>query len=301
MTCPYRLLVTLLFLVLAGTFSNASAQSVRLCYQKGAGIYVAADTGQNPVRVVRDHASDPCISPDGKSVAYTLDTSGDADVVRRIAVVDVATQKSRVLDAVPGTNSYRPIWSPDGSMLMIQHFRGSDWDIAVVGADNTGFRVLTDSIRDQVDATMTGAYWAPDGASVYAYDFKKFYRIDLSGKVISATPIEALLGDSLSSGYTFSLNPDGAAVLFDVEAGVPDIKSDEPTSIVMLANTGQSAAKRVSPLGQPAVHPCWHPDGKTIYFSSYARTGPGIYQMAVGDKKARLVVAGGEWPSLSGK
>jgi dipeptidyl aminopeptidase/acylaminoacyl peptidase len=106
--------------------------------------------------------SDPQLSPDGKSVAYTVSTPSlqDNRNVARVWVVEVATGKSRQVTNGPGSDR-QPRWSPDGKTLAFISTRDSGaqvWVMPSAGGDARKVSHLTDGASDPI--------WLPDGSGV---------------------------------------------------------------------------------------------------------------------------------------
>src|SRR5437016_14662677 len=94
----------------SGILADAAPQ---IAVERGTEIYVAGGDGTNARRITKGSAPD--LSPDGKRIAFHTDTSTEKDLIREIAVVDVATKKVTVFKKeVPSQNCQRAIWSPDG-------------------------------------------------------------------------------------------------------------------------------------------------------------------------------------------
>ena len=280
----------------------ATTSTARLCYTKDQAIYMAAADGTAPEKWSADkRLVDAHISPDGKTIAVTIDKSTDNGSMNRVLGVVSAKGAAAVeVPGVPGGNNYYPIWSPDGTLLMFSHYAGNDWHVGVVGRDGTGFRDVTAKITGGDTFQFTG-WWAADSKSLYAYDFKNVYQVDLDGRELSRTPVKEYFGDAeLSSGYSFSLSPDGKRLLFDGEAEVKDVPGDEgPPSLIFVHDMGSKTTKRVSPKGVSGVRPCWLPEGDAFLFSRTDRKGSGICRMDLGTGKLRMLVTGGADPSLS--
>ena len=86
------------------------------------------DIGGRPRRIVADgyFASDPDFSPDGRSLIYSSDRAGDADLWTR----ELATGAERRLTALPGAQ-LTPRWSPDGRQIAYQDHDGATWILDV--------------------------------------------------------------------------------------------------------------------------------------------------------------------------
>jgi TolB protein len=138
----------------------------------------------------------PRFSPDGKSVAMSLDHAGNSDIY----VMDLATRRSQrltdspAIDTAPsfspdrrlitfesdrsgtqqmyvmnadGTNQHRisfgegryatPVWSPRGDLIAFTKIKGGLFYIGVMKPDGSGERLLTESFLDE------GPTWAPNG------------------------------------------------------------------------------------------------------------------------------------------
>lgn len=196
------------------------------------------DIGGRPRRIVADgyFASDPDFSPDGRSLVYTSDRAGDADLWLR----ELATGAERRLTALPGAQ-LTPRWSPDGSMIAYQDHDGATWILDVA----------TGSVR-QITPTlfMPGRpTWSPDGnvvalAAVKPYS-KRFREgtsqiltVDLrTGELTYTEPMPhrslATRGDD---GPVWS--PDGQRLAFVVESVAWVVRVDsagrflgEPTQV----------------------------------------------------------------------
>jgi len=107
--------------------------------------------------------SDPQLSPDGKSIAYTVTEASlkDNRGIAHVWLVDVATGQGRQLTAGPGSDR-QPRWSPDGRTVAFVSTRESGAQLWVlpIGAGGEARRVssLPDGVSDPV--------WLPDGSGI---------------------------------------------------------------------------------------------------------------------------------------
>lgn len=280
-----------------------TTSTARLCYAKKTGIYVSAVDGSG-ARKWSDvkGVSDPCIAPDGKSIALTMDKSRKETELRRfIGIIKAPDAKPRVLDAIPAENNYGPIWSPDGAWLMFSHYSNdTKWDICVVRRDGSDFRDLTEKLQGKEDMLSRG-WWAPDSQSIYVYDFKRFYQVGLDGREIARMPVTDILGDAeLSSDLGFSLNTDRNRLLAEAPMEVNDIPTEDgPPSLIFLRDIAAKTMKRVSPKGISSVHPSWIPGENAFTFRGYKDKKFGIYRMEIGASEAKLIVKDADDPSVS--
>jgi Tol biopolymer transport system component len=286
----------------AGAAPTATTSTARLCYTKDKAIYVAAADGSGAEKWGSDkRLVDTRISPDAKTIAVTIDKSKDDGPMHRVlGLVNGKGVAVAEIPGVPGENNYYPIWSPDGQLLMFSHYAGNDWHVGVVGRDGTGFRDVTAKLADSDSFQFTG-WWAADSKSLYAYDFKNVYQVALDGRELSRTPVKEYFGDAeLSSGYNFSLSPDGKRLLVDASAEVKDIKSEEgPPSLIFLHDFASKISKRLSPKGVSGIKPSWLPDGRTLVFRRTDATSQGVCLMDAESGKLRMLIKGADDPSLS--
>ncbi len=98
---------------------------------------------------------DPCISPDGKTIAYTANAGRGFCVF----VMDAQGKNSRQLTKHENQmGAVHPIWSPDGSKILYSDQVGDKLEIFVVDADGKNVKQLT-----KLGRISTSAAWSPDG------------------------------------------------------------------------------------------------------------------------------------------
>jgi TolB protein len=98
---------------------------------------------------------DPCLSPDGKRVAYTGHVKGGVTVF--VMNAD-GSGKRRLVEHVNRHGAVFPSWSPDGKHIVFTGAAGEALELFVVGADGSGLRQLTGFGK-----VCTPAAWSPDG------------------------------------------------------------------------------------------------------------------------------------------
>ena len=236
--------------------ATTTAARPRIALERDGWVWVAALDGSDAARIAE--GVDPCIAPDGRRIAYTLDTSPAGGVRRHIAVVDLATHAGRVLTSVPGDNAFGPVWSPDGASLLVNVFPANGWAIGLVRADDTSFRYVLEPGPDR--RSWSGAVFAPDGASFYCQDLDEIARFSLEGTKLWSAPIAKLFPDAgLNSGARLAPSPDGTALLVDVDmdedATVKDW--DGPPPSVFRIDLATGTATRVTPKGLLVWEPQW--------------------------------------------
>lgn len=275
---------------------------VALAYTQGSRVLVRPAHGtQAEPWIASEHAVDVRISPAGDALACTWDTTGK-DVkggpVRRIAVIDGKGAAPRILEAIPGTNSYGPTWSPDGRLLLFQHYAGRQWRIAVIGRDGKGFRDVVAPAKET--AFLSHACWAPDSRSFYAFDFEHLIRYDLEGKELSRLAFSDCGLEVGSSASQFRLSPDGRRLLVGTEMDVPDLPGEEgPPPVVLLLDLDARRATRVSPKGMLLTAPAWLPDGTAFVAQRTEGRKSSVVRVDLATGKATVLVTGAHDPSLA--
>ncbi len=214
-------------------------------------IYAMTADGSRPLRRIAAHGWMPDLSPDGKTIAFTSDRAG--------ANMDIYTMlpDGSGVARLTGNdfNSFRPVWSPDGTKLMFSGFPG---ELYVVNRDGTG------QIRLSSDASM--GTWSPDGRRI-AYvggpdGNDEIYVMNADGS--SPTRLTNVAGsDSLPSW-----SPDGKRIVFASErSGNGDIYVMDADGSHVTRLTDDTAVEE---------WPVWSPDGKQIVYGRRAtRDAPG--------------------------
>ena len=110
----------------------------------------------DPVTTGRQVIEGMAVSPDGQSLAFDSNRSGNAEVW----VLPLAGGPAVQVTDHPA-DEFVKAWSPDGQWLTGHGFRNGNRDIYVVRADGTGYQIVH-------DATTHERYpdWSPDGQSL---------------------------------------------------------------------------------------------------------------------------------------
>lgn len=285
---------TILFAALAVLLSAGSAPAQTYSFLLDDQIAVADLAGGAPRKLAE--GADPAISPDGTQIAYTqFDKKGN----RRIAILDVASGRSRLVEGIEGKNEFMPAWSADGRQLLLSHFTGADWALAAVRAEGGGFQIVI----DPGTRSAAGYCALPGGTDWLCHDLEGFYTVSLSADGPGTIRESAKVGriEGLSMPSRLAVSPDGKTALFS--RFVDDEGSSEPPSAVYLLDLATGETTRMTPPGVLADGPAWLPGGQEFLFTSFdpKTETPSIYRTSIrpGSKPA-LVKANASNPSAAG-
>lgn len=280
--------------VLCFSLAVAAASGQTIGFQRESEVGVVTlpvSPGHKPVLF---EGLDSSVSPDGKWIAFT---DMDADGGRFIAVGEVSTGKKRRVSGIPGDNSYRPLWSPDGGMLTFDHFLVDDWVVAQVKVEGGGFKVLKG-----LPMKIASHAWSPEGDKLLCQDMERFFWVEVGNwdePVVKevAQPAEV---EGLSSATDMVVCPDGKSALVAMEVR-PGPDDEFPPVAIFLLDFKTGELVRLSAKGKEVADPSWMPDGKSYLFSVFgevpeihqAEAKPGAMSKRVLDHAMEPSVAGG--------
>lgn len=251
----------------------------------------------------------PHISPDGKSVVYTV-RSVEWEENRYDTEIWLARngEEPFQLTRTKDGGSTSPLWSPDGRWISFTSSRDKARQIYLIRANGGEAVKLTDQ-KEGVNSYR----WSPDGKQIaftstdtLTKDMKN--RKKLYGEfevddaeyrmthlwIIDVDPAGNTKAKRLTSSTDFTVgsfnwSPDGAKIAFDHRPD-PLINSWGKTDISILdAETG-TITPLVSQIG-PDSGPVWSPDGRWILFSTAMREKYYYYKNS---ELAKIPATGGE-------
>jgi len=246
--------------------------------------------------------SEVALSPDGRTVAYTVtmrDLPGRP--YTQLWVADVATQKSARVGGEHATGS-SPHWSPDGKWIAYEGSDGNQDGLWVAHADGSGAAVVAPVASSNAPLPDRGedVTWSPDGKQIafissipgpetaaangdpqvftrYLYHATAeeglthfndnrhlhIFVVDLASKQVRQ------LTTGIRDEHSIDWSPDGKRVVF--------ISSYEPNSDeffnydVFTVQVADGAIQRLTATDNAEYAPQWSPDGKRIAYSATTR------------------------------
>jgi eukaryotic-like serine/threonine-protein kinase len=192
------------------------------------------------------------IAPDGKRLAYYLDSAGydiwNYDVARHV-------KTALTFGSGSGQGNLYPVWSPDGRQISYGSFRDGVYGLYVKSSDGSGTEKL---LLEGVNRLRFPTDWSPDGKIL------TFIEGSLGGWAIWMLPLEGerkpyLFHQSQFAEREASFSPDGNWVAYcSNESG------EYKVYVVPFPNPG--GKWQVSPVG--GCGPRWRRDGKEIFYIS---------------------------------
>lgn len=237
---------------------------------------------------------DPCISPDGKWLAYTEYRGAN----RGISLINIENLTKKNLN-INNNNHYGAVWSPTGEYIAFS-IMYSQWQIGLIKPDNSDFKVLTISTNDGLFAPT----WSQDGKYIFAHSLRTLYKFDTNGKLIEEYDLMKMFNNVyyFSSSTKFLLASDNKTLIFD--AGIDEYIEgfDEPLNAIFTYNIDTKQEKRISQKGVSAID-LWIDKFDKIYFTTFEKTSDKgkICQMSLNDTTLTTIMNNAARPSISYK
>jgi serine/threonine protein kinase len=192
------------------------------------------------------------ISPDGKRVAYYVDSSGydvwSYDLAR-------GTKTALTFGSGSAQGNLYPVWSPDGRKIIYTSYRNGKYGLYMKASDGSG---TEEALLEAVDRIRFPTDWSADG------EYLTYIEGALGGWAIWMLPLEGerkphLFHDSPFAEREASFSPDGKWVAYcSNESG--DYK------VYVVPFPGQGGKWQVSPGG--GCGPRWRRDGRELFYIS---------------------------------
>lgn len=215
--------------------------------------------------------SAPDWSPDGGSIAFSSNRSGNTDIF--IVPVDRG-EKPRVLVGGPGHED-QPDWSPDGRQIALRSSRSGNWDIYLFDVATKETRRITTHESDD-----SAPQWMPNGREIIFVSKRSgkgsLWKVDLdSGSLLQLTN---------DGGFDYpSVSPDGVHLAWILPGRgmiVHDLQSGEGLTV--------PAPKRVN------YTPAWSPDGRFLAVTAGDWGSVDIYLVSADGERHLLLTKNGD-------
>ncbi len=285
---------------LVSCFCAAAATQQQVAFERGTAIWIANIDGSDAKKVAEGSAPD--LSRDGTRIAFHTDESTKKDLVRHIAVVEVATKRVTVFKKeIPSQNCQRPIWSPDGTRILFEIWSDGDWHLAMINMGGSGFRYVKKATPR--NNSFWSACFAPDGKSIYVQDLTNLYQLELDGTERKKWDLHSLFPTgAFNSGSRFAVSPDGKALLMSVDMD-EDIQRkdwDGPPPALWTLDLATEKPTRITPKGMLAWDGCWLGKDEILFVSQAAKEKePSIYRMSLQGKPRKVILKNARTPSIS--
>lgn len=253
---------------LDGTGDHLIYSSTR--HRETADIYRQRVDGSAITQLTDDSGNDvmPALSPDGKTIAFASDRSGNWDIYLMDADGGPAVQLTS-----DTTHDIHPSFSPDGKTLVYCSLsdRSGQWELVTIHVDNpTTKRYIGNGLFPQ---------WSPDGNTILYQRARErgtrwfsVWTVQLDERGEAGSPTE-VVGSSEYACITPSWSPDGKAVVFcTVTNPDADTQGRPAESDLWLARADGSGRTRLTRGRFSNLQPVWAGDN-AIYFISNRATG----------------------------
>jgi tricorn protease len=192
----------------------------------------------NTSNVDEDH---PALSPDGKTIAYTSDATGEQQITLRA----LAGGAARTLTQFKSGYLYRPIWSPDGRTIAVSNVDKELWLISADTGD--AHRVARDPRAAILDASFSAnSCWL-------AYSTQRPTGLRAMHLYEIASAKDTVLSSPMNSDFDPIFSPDGKRLWFVSSRHELAVSSQIETDFATLKTSGIYAAELATGSGSPVV------------------------------------------------
>ena len=241
--------------------ANFSPDGQQIAFVLHGDIWIMSAMGGEARRITSGAAKDqwPRFAPDGKSLAYFSNKSGNNDIY----ILTLKTNEEFQLTNHPKDDFFQS-WSPDGKYLLFTSERSGNRDIWRISSKGGMPQQLTDGAESEDDSV-----YSPDGKWI-AFDSGKG-----GNQEIWIMPADGTYKDAQQltqqGGLTQVPNwsPDSQYLAYE------NNDDEGVASIWVIARSGGNALKVV----QQGSLPCWSPDGKWIMHESEKSDKKNVYRI----------------------
>ena len=246
---------------------EARRKRLAIADQDGAGLAFLTDG--------RDLVLSPRLSPDGRRVAHTSFANG----VPRVAVLDLGTGRSQILQSAPGTMSFAPAWSPDGRWIAYSQEEGGATNLWLMEAASGAARPLT-----RGPSIDTSPDFAPDGRRIVFESDRsgqtQLYVLSLDEGGAASLPPARRISFGPGSYGTPVWSPRGDLIAFTrrdagEDTGADGGESAGATGVRIGIMRPDGHAERPLTEAHLDERPSWSPNGRVIAFTRQTGDGTG--------------------------
>jgi TolB protein len=248
-----------------GVYPAWSPNGTRIAFWRRAGLSIMDRDGSSVVTL--SEAIDwcggrPAFSPDGQEILFAGRAGGECFLYIMDVIPSSPARQIQLLPSDQNDRAYHgaPAWSPDGSSILFEFSRPSQYESSVPGAprlpatpdlyrasiDGRDITKLTDDI-----GMNESAVWSPDGLRIAFYsrrvDGEGIYVMNVDGSNVQ------LLSPSWAIDWEPSWSPDGEWIAFGSS------QSRQSQDIFIMRADGSGVTNLTESRPGEDQHPAWSP------------------------------------------
>lgn len=246
-------------------------------------LITASTAAQSPAfkRVTSVNDSYPSLSPDGTTLLFQSDRSGDVEIW---SVHSDGSNLVRITSS-PGYDG-NPAWSPDGRTIAFTSTRDGNLEIYTMKPDGSAQTRVT-----QAPGNDGHPHWYPDGSRIIfnsARTTRDFKSGDIYDEIFSMRPdgTDVKQITNLKSVSTYAcVSPDGSKIVYRGSADGPayawDMTFNKNIRNSEIFVSGVDGSNAINVSQSPAFDgwPSWSPDSKKVIFASNRSGKPNSGQL----------------------